>query len=251
MLTPRPGPVYQAKLVACPADLGTAELERIQEALVDLNYRAVRGRDRATYENSRIGWHEYYSRHPIRDLTRFITVYDGKRLAHFAGWKVLRDDPDLNFIWGVVSVSDPSYQGKGLMASAFPLIADAAWFRSFPPTTYVVARTINPWIYEYMARIAALDPAWAASFHPRIAPGATIEEVPPDTRRVAARIAARLSPNCHFDADRFVIRGFLSEFGSIYREPPPDSRVSATSEYFRRHVRYEDQDALLMLYRVV
>jgi hypothetical protein len=65
---------------------------------------------------------------------------------------------------------------------------------------------------------------------------------------MASALAKRLSPDCEWDDEHFVIRGYYRRFGPLYsHEVQFPCRVAGTRDYFARNVHLDTQDGLLVI----
>jgi hypothetical protein len=70
-----------------------------------------------------------------------------------------------------------------------------------------------------------------------------------EIRSLASTIAETLSPECPWDAEHFVIRGYFKKFGPLYsNEIQFPCRVAGTRAFFAENVHLQTQDGLLVIF---
>jgi hypothetical protein len=245
-------PAYSVEYLHDTKACSKGKRDQITDGLIEVTWRAVRGPDPAYFETSFEGWTSFYAEtgNRVEDYDRLLLIYIDGRLIHFTGIMSLQLSKELSIVWAHISATDPDHQGRGVLSRSLAALVDIDWLRSFPGRTYVVCRTPNPLIYEAMRKVIGMVPAWEPMFHPKINADGSVERPAEEARRVAEQIAFRLSPECDFDSETFVMRGFLKKYGEIYREIPPPSRKEGTTRFFDQHIDIGNQDALLVIFEV-
>lgn len=244
-----PSPQPAVRLLDRPSSLPPAEAADINAALTNVLWRSFRGSDIRSWTQSRDAWRAFYATegNRVQDFDRVALVYEGRRLVQCAALRVLRLDATTTAVWAALTATDPGSQGRGRLAQSMAALVDPSWQATFTGRVYAVARTPNPITYVALRDLVSLKPAWAAGFHPCIDDNGDVAPPSPETRATAAQVAATLSPECEYDADRFVIRGFLTKYGALYaHRDHVTSREAGANAFFDRMAR---DDGLLIFFR--
>ena len=248
---------YRLEVIGAPRALDPDRREALTRDFVELSLKASGGRDWNTYVPGQVGWVNYYRTEGARpqDYDRLALVYAGSHLAHFTALNVLWLDEAHPVLWIHVAITDPRHQGSGLLSMSTRALLAPEWMRSVAPVTYPVFRTPNPVVYEAMRAFASTHlgspEIRVRSWHPQIAEDGRLRAVPDDVRSMATTLAKTLSPDCPWDEDHFVIRGYYRQFGPLYSEDTQfPCRVAGTREYFAEHVHLDTQDGLLVICEV-
>jgi hypothetical protein len=241
---------YRVEVVANPSDLPLERANFLNSEVAELACRACGGDadDEQSAEAIRQGWQAYCMNPGGRsqDYDRLVLVWAGDRLVGFSGWVVAHVEPDATVLWYKAAGTDPAEQGRGAFAAARDTMGDMSWMTSFGPPAYFVMRTPNPVIYDNAQKWWGRFPDMYKHFVPKITEDGGMEPVDDEARETAARIAKALWPECEYDADNFVVRDFLGEYGrDIWRVPPPDSARPGTIRFFNEKLRGDNQDALM------
>ena len=88
-----------------------------------------------------------------------------------------------------------------------------------------------------------------STWYPQITEDGQLKPVPEDVRAMAAKLAKTLSPECEWDAEAFVIRGYFKKFGPLYSNTVQfPCRIVGTRDYFAKNVHLDTQDGLLVIF---
>jgi GNAT superfamily N-acetyltransferase len=250
-------PSYRAEVIPRPAELTAERIEELTQQFSDISWRATGGPDWQSYPPARDGWYGYYCEPGGRpqDYDRLVLVYEGDQLVHFTGLTVFRPDPqDVSFIWVHVAITLPEYQGHGLLRLAIETILDPAWLKGFGRELFFIFRTPNSIVYEAMRNIARgfeADGIRVEAWYPEINQAGEMDAIPDEVRRMAIRVAQRISPECEFRPDIFVIRGYYKRYGPLYKEHSFPCQNPATRAYFQRNLDNSNQDGLFIFIHLV
>jgi hypothetical protein len=241
---------YRIELVEHPAELETERADALNAEVADLACRACGGEaeDEQAEQVIRDGWRAYCMNPGGRtqDYDRLGLVWSGDRLVAFTGWVVEHVEPDITVLWFKAAGTDPAEQGRGAFAAARDTTAELGWMTSYGAPTYFVMRTPNPVIYDTAQKWWARFPEVYERFFPKIGADGEIEPIDDATRRTAVRMAEALWPDCEFDADNFVIKDFLGEYGrDIWRVPAPGTAQPGSTKFFNEKLREGNQDAVM------
>jgi hypothetical protein len=245
------GGALRVELIADPRRLTPEEDDRFNLEIADLAARACGGPEACDDPAVREGWRNYCSLPGgrTRDHDRVVLVWDGDRLIGFNGLLVQHLEPDVTLLWYRAAGTDPEYQGRGGFSEAFDTMLDPSWVTSFGPPTYWVYRTPNPVIYESVRRLWSKYPAWSERLFPKITPDGDALPVATEEREIGIRIASSLWPDCELDPETFVLKDFLGKYGQdIWRVPVATSSDAGVNRFFERHLRPNNQDALMAFY---
>ena len=198
----------------------------------------------------REGWRAYFNTPGGRtqDHDRVVLVYDEDRLVGFHGLVVERLDDGSTAVWLRAAGTDPAYHGRGAFTAAVPVMMAPDFMASVgsSPPSYWLYRTPNPVIYASGRRLWS---GWEEQLNPKITADGHAEPIDPKTREAATRVATALWPECEFDADHFVVKDFLGEYGrDFWRVPLAESSDPGVNKFFQRHIRPGNRDALLVFY---
>ena len=248
---------YRLEVVSDPKGLGIDRRAALSQEFVDLSLKASGGASWSTYVPGQVGWVNYYQTEGARpqDYDRLAMVYAGDQLAHFLALNVFWLDDTHPMLWIHVAITDPAHQGSGLLTMSTRALLAADWLRTVAPVTYPVFRTPNPVVYESMRAFAqnhlGSTELRVRGWFPQISEAGQLQAVPADVRAMAAELAKKLSPDCEWDGEHFVIRGYYKQFGPLYSHDTQfPCRVAGTRDYFARNVHLDTQDGLLVICEV-
>jgi hypothetical protein len=249
-VAPAPDGRYRVELVTTPSELPPERADALNAEVADLACRACGGEaeDEQSAEAIRSGWLAYCMNPGGRsqDYDRLGLVWSGDRLVGFSGWVVEHVEPDVTVLWFKAAGIDPDEQGRGAFAAARDTTADLSWMTSYGPKTYFVMRTPNPLIYDTTKKWWSGHPDLYRRFFPKIGDDGEIEPVDDETRDTAVRVAKALWPECELDAENFVVRDFLGQYGKdIWRVPAPGTARPGTTRFFKEKLRGDNQDAVM------
>jgi hypothetical protein len=246
--------VYRLERVSDPKALSAQQCEVLMQEFAALSLKASGGRDWSTYVPGRVGWANYYSAEGARpqDYDRLVLVYDGSRLAHFIALNVIWLDEQHPVLWIHTAITDPADQGAGLLAQSSRALLAPDWMRTVAPVTYMAFRTPNPIIYEAMKAFCldhlSTDDLKVRAWYPQITEEGQMQAVPEEVCSMASTIAKTLSPECPWDEEHFVIRGYFKKYGPLYNKDVQfPCRVAGTQNFFAQNVHLQTQDGLLVI----
>jgi hypothetical protein len=246
---------YRLEVIANPKTLAADRCRVLSEEFTDLSVKASGGRNWSTYVPGRTGWANYYQTEGARpqDYDRMVLVYAGDQLAHFIALNVFWLDEKHPILWIHIAITDPAHQGAGILTMSSEALLSAEWLATVAPVTYAVFRTPNPIVYEAMKAFgrdhASSEGMRVVAWYPDISEQGKLEPLPEDIRAAGAKIAKTLSPECPWDAEHFVIRGYFKRFGPLYdTEIEFPCRVTGTRDFFSQNVHLETQDGLLVIF---
>jgi len=243
--------LIEVNLIENPAHLSPEEASRITEDFIGLSWRACGGKDWRNYDTGRSAWTRFYQAdgNRPRDFDFIITVYKGLQLIYMTCFQLVKLTPSTTAIWCHLGMTDPQYQGTGNIARTFKeehLAGTLAFFDKVEGQRFLVARTPNPIVYEVMRRMTKpFMPA--GQFFPDIDPSAHIRPIPQRIRELAVRISEKLSSNCYFDPESFVLKGYFKEFGSLYHDYDFPCRNDAVTKYFEEHLDRSNMDGIMII----
>lgn len=84
----------------------------------------------------------------------------------------------------------------------------------------------------------------AAGRFPKIL-SATRVEAPQEIRDLARVVVERLSPECPYDDERFIIKGYFKKYGALYQNLDFPCRNPLTQSFFTTALDSTNQDGLL------
>lgn len=246
---------YRVEVIEQPKTLSTERCSALTQEFTDLSVKASGGRDWSTYVPGRVGWANYYQTEGARpqDYDRMVLVYAGNELAHFIALNVFWLDEKHPILWIHIAITDPAHQGAGILTLSSTALLSADWLKTVAPITYAIFRTPNPIVYEAMKAFCLdhlnSDDVKVSTWYPQITERGQLEPLPEDIRAMAAKLAKTLSPECPWDAEHFVIRGYFKKFGPLYSNTVQfPCRVAGTRNYFEQNVHLETQDGLLVIF---
>jgi hypothetical protein len=246
---------YRVEVIEQPKTLSTERCSALTQEFTDLSVKASGGRDWSTYVPGRVGWANYYQTEGARpqDYDRMVLVYAGNELAHFIALNVFWLDEKHPILWIHIAITDPAHQGAGILTMSSTALLSADWLKTVAPITYAIFRTPNPIVYEAMKAFCLdhlnSDDVKVSTWYPQINERGQLEPLPEDIRTMAAKLAKTLSPECPWDAEHFVIRGYFKKFGPLYSNTVQfPCRVAGTRNYFEQNVHLETQDGLLVIF---
>lgn len=244
---------YRLEVISEPHSLSPEREKQLIDAFINLSCKASGGENWEIYQPAREGWTEFYKGKGGRpsDYDRLVLAYDGDELIHFTGLQVLRIEPDYILLWIHIAITDPAYQGSGALMHSLLELLHPDWLLTLDRFTHVIFRTPNPIVYEAMrafARHYSSSPRMrVTAYYPKIKPDGTREAVPEEIQDVMLRAAKVLSPECPYDSDSFVIKGYFKRFGSLYKDTDFPCRVEGTKRYFEHYLDGSNQDGLLVM----
>jgi hypothetical protein len=246
---------YRLELVSDPKTLSMGRRQVLIEEFTELSVKASGGRNWSNYVPGKVGWADYYQTEGARpqDYDRLALVYAGDRLAHFIALNVFWLEQKYPILWIHIAITDPVHQGAGILTMSSRALLSADWLKTVAPVTYAVFRTPNPIVYEAM-KAFCLDhrntgAMKATAWYPRINEHGQLDAVPEDVRSMASNIAKMLSPECPWDPEHFVIRGYFKKFGPLYSNDMQfPCRVPGTQNFFDQNVHLQTQDGLLVIF---
>jgi hypothetical protein len=246
---------YRVEVIDDPKALTAERCDLLAQEFTDLSVKASGGRNWSTYVPGRVGWAKYYETEGARppDYDRMVLVYAGDELAHFIALNVFWLDEKHPILWIHIAITDPAHQGSGILTMSSTALLAADWLATVAPITYAIFRTPNPIVYEAM-KAFCLDHLNGAdlrvsAWYPQITEEGKLGPLPEEMRSMGATLAKSLSPDCPWDAEHFVIRGYFKKFGPLYSNTVQfPCRVAGTRNYFAQNVHLEDQDGLLVIF---
>jgi hypothetical protein len=245
---------YRFEVVSNPKALDRERLRGLTQEFTEVSLRASGGRDWINYVPGHVGWKDFYQTEGARpqDYDRLVLIYAGTELVHFIALNVFWLDEKHPIIWLHVAITDPVHQGSGLLRMSSRALLTADWMKTVAPIAYAVFRTPNPIVYEAMKAFCAdhfnTSDLRVRAWYPLINECGELEAVPENVRAMATALAKTLSPDCPWDADHFVIKGYFKKFGPLYSSDVQfPCRVVGTRDYFTRNVHLQTQDGLLVI----
>ena len=240
----------RVELIENPRELSPERDEQLNNELAGLAALACGGEEDCNDPVVQEGWRNYFATPGGRtqDHDRVVLVYDGDRLVGFHGTVVEQLESGAKVAWWRAAGTDPEYHGRGAFTKAVPVMMAPDWMASIgsTPPSYWLYRTPNPVIYASGRRLWS---GWEEHLNPKITADGHAEPIDPKTRQAASEVAAALWPECEFDADNFVVKDFLGEYGrDFWRVPLAESSDPGVNKFFERHIRPGNRDALLVFY---
>jgi hypothetical protein len=245
---------FRLEVISEPKALSAERLTVLRQEFTDLSLRASGGRNWSSYLPGQIGWADFYQTEGARpqDYDRLALVYAGTQLAHFIALNVFWLDKKYPILWLHVAITDPVHQGAGLLTMSSRALLAPDWMKTVGSVVYAVFRTPNPIVYEAMKAFCAhyfnTRDLKVRAWYPQINEHGQLEAVPEEVSAMAAAIAKTLSPDCPWDHEHFVIKGYFKKFGPLYSSDVQfPCRVAGTRDYFARNVHIQTQDGLLVI----
>jgi len=235
------------KVLDRPQEMKPQYAEHLAGAFAEISARATGGKDWQVYSPGQDGWRDYYASpggRP-RDYARLVVGYAGERVVHFTALDVLQIG-GYDVIWFHIAITEPEFQGAGVLLKAVAALLDPMWMERFSSTVHVVFRTPNPIVYESLQAIPPPLRWRIVGRYPEIKETG-LPEAPEEIRSFAKAVAARLSPECPYDSERFVIKGYFKKYGALYQNLNFPCRNPVTSSFFKQQLDELNQDGLLTI----
>lgn len=246
---------YRVEVVSEPKKLSEERRKVLSQEFTDLSVKASGGRNWSTYVPGKVGWADYYQTEGARpqDYDRMVLAYSGDQLAHFIALNVFWLDEKHPILWIHIAITDPVHQGAGILTMSSRALLTADWLKSVAPVTYAVFRTPNPVVYEAMKAFCLdhlnMGDLKVRAWYPEITEDSQLKTMPEEIRSLASTIARTLSPECPWDLEHFVIRGYFKKFGPLYSNDMQfPCRITGTRNYFAQNVHLQTQDGLLVIF---
>jgi hypothetical protein len=248
---------YRLEVISTPKSLSAERCQVLSHEFTDLSVRASGGQDWSTYVPGQVGWANYYQTKGARpqDYDRMVLAYSDRQLAHFIALNVFWLDDRYPILWIHIAITDPAHQGFGVLTQSSRALLATDWLKTVAPVTYAVFRTPNPIVYEAMKAFCLEhitgNNLKVREWYPQINEAGQLQAIPEDIRFMASRIAQTLSPECMWDLEHFVIRGYFKKFGPLYSSDMQfPCRVAGTQHYFDQNVHLATQDGLLVIFKM-
>jgi hypothetical protein len=248
---------YKLEVIAKPKTLNAERCRVLSKEFTELSVKASGGRDWSLYVPGRVGWTKYYQSAGARpqDYDRMVLVYAGEQLAHFIALNVFWLHDEHPILWIHIAITDPAYQGAGLLTESSTALLAADWLKTVSPVSYAVFRTPNPIVYEAMKAFCldhlSTGDLKVSTWYPDISDEGQLRPMTDKVHFLASDIAKSLSPECLWDSEHFVIRGYFKKFGPLYNTDMKfPCRVLGTRTYFEQHVHLRTQDGLLVIFEL-
>lgn len=238
------------EVIADPATLPETEILRLIEEFVELSGITTSYGDR-TYLPAFDGWRRYYEQSGNRpsDYSTLALAYAGRALISLAAIKKRppKEGTNPELLWVQLAITRPEYHGTGIAGAALMRVFDGRFVQSMREG-YVIVRTPNPVVYEMVTRFIPIfrEMGVEGRLYPVIKSPSEIEAIGGEERTTLAGLISEVCPGVPFDINTFVIRGYYSKYGALYKKYDFKCKNAAVNEYFSNHVKCEDQEGILI-----
>lgn len=240
-------PQFRFTIISQPAGIQGTDLLELKEQCIELCRRATGGPRWRTFHEGREAWTKYYETVGTRvnDFDRLSLAFDGSTLVHMSAAHVIPAGA-WTVVWLHTVMSDPDNQHVGLLAKAMEGMFAPAWVQTLSGRLALAIRTPNPVVYEAARKLAPrLFPS--VRIYPDISPSGLAAIPPQEIQDLARSVAARLSPDCLFLINSFVIKGYYREYEGQFGDVDFPAGDAGVRGYFDRNVQRGERDGILIL----